>query len=91
MKNQLTLSDTAKSAVQTYIKLSEKFRNSYFWKPPTNASSRRNYEQSNSFAFEDENLLLKFNVSCSCKNIYVSKTVMIQGKSSNIKGLKNLI
>lgn len=91
MKTTFTASEEAQKAIKTWMTLSEKFRNSYFWKSPMSASSRRHMEQVNSFKYEDEHLSLSFSISCSCKNIYVNKSVSIDGKPTNATALKKFI
>lgn len=92
MKNSVNqISEKAKEAIQIYLRLNEKFRNSYFWSSPSGASSRRSYEQKNSFEYEDEKFSLSFQVSCSCRNIYVSRNVMIDGVKKTAAALKKYV
>jgi len=84
----------------------EKFRNSYFWSPPSGASSRRSYEAKNSW---DETLELEyqaksararlrklkfeviFTVSCSCKNVYVKKGLWVNSHLINLTKFRGIV
>jgi len=86
-----TISTETKNAISTYLMLNEKFRNSFFWSPPSGASSRRSYEEKNSFEYSGDGIELTFKVECSCKNIYITKSVSIDGMTTNATSLKKFI
>ena len=78
-----------------FIELWEKMSNAYFWSPPTSAASRRNYEKSNSLEL---NIIINnktyqgtINVACSCRNIYVSRRLFVDGEKKRITALKKVI
>lgn len=80
-----------------------KFRNAYFRSPPGNASSRRSYEEKHSWASQvwiqhetartNRRYLVEvsFQVSCSCRNIYIDKSIWINGKGTNLTGLRGFV
>ena len=83
------------TSLQSIIEEYESFKNSYFWTPPTSASGRRSFEKYKSF---DETFTIggklyrvAVGVTCSCKNVYVNKTVEIDGKRTTIATIKNLV
>jgi hypothetical protein len=74
----------------------EKFKNSYFWNPPTNASGRRQYEKKYSrepvaFEYAGKKYEVIQSVSCSCKNIYYNFGVYVDGEKKTVKAIKSLI
>ena len=85
------ISEQTKQAITTYLSLNDKFRNSYFWSSPSNAASRRSYENRNHFEYEGDGISLSFIVRCSCKNIYVSKSVAINRESKTAAALKKYV
>lgn len=91
MATKTQISEETKNAISTYINLSEKFKNSYFWNSPSSASQRRSMEQKNSFEYEGDGITLSFSISCSCKNVYVSKSITIDGISKTVASLKKYI
>jgi hypothetical protein len=87
----IIISDPASEAIKKYLYLVEKFKNYYFWNSPSSAKQRRNYERQNSFSYQDEIIKLHFTVECSCKNIYVTKSAIINGKKVTNITLKKLL
>ena len=82
------------SDVQYFISQCDYFKNSYFFHSPGAASDRRKYEEQNSIPkfttiLNGDEYELEFTVSCSCKNVYVSKIIVKNGKITNLKSLKN--
>lgn len=61
------------------VKHFEKFANTYFWKPPCDARSRRYEEKRNSkswsFTVDGKPVTASVEISCSCKNYYAYRTV----------------
>ena len=91
-------SKNLKAVIQNCIDYNEKYNGCYFWKNTGNASSRRSQEKS----FEANNPCFKIDskkgliqvtpsLHISCKNFYYSLEILIDGKKSNIKILKNFI
>jgi len=89
--NVNSVSAKTKQAIETYLYLTNHFRNSYFWSPPSNAAGRRSYEEKYSFSYSCDGIDIDFNVSCSCRNIYVSRNVSVNGKKTNATGLKKFL
>ncbi len=84
-----------KKRIAEILNTHENMKNCYFWSPPGNASGRRRYEEQreNSLSF---NLAGKAydiiqECSCSCKNIYFSTNIRIDGEKKDIRSLKRLI
>ena len=83
-----------KRAIEDCIDQHEKMRNSYFWRPPGSAASRRNYENKNSCSFSGNILGTKIEIecgtTCSCRNIYYKGIFYVDGKKKNITAIKNI-
>ena len=66
----------------------------YFWKPPSSASMRRRYERERSasmaFLFRGALYEIDQECSCSCRNIYYSLSVHVDGRKKDIRSLKRL-
>lgn len=79
------------TTVQDFLANDMKFKNSYFWTPPSSASSRRAMEFDDSIMVEVNGNAyeLKQSISCSCKNVYYSKSIVKNGKVTNLTALKN--
>ena len=91
MQTIKVISEETKAAIRRYLDLNEKFRNAYFFTPPSSASSRRGYENKNSLEYEGDGIYLKFDVRCSCKNVYLDKCVKIDEKITNATALKKFV
>ena len=89
MKPQI--SEETRKAIQNYLNLNEKFKNSFFWSPPAGSYSRRKYEKENTFQYEGEGIYLHFIVECSCKNIYIRRYVKINGIAKTAAALKKYV
>ena len=74
----------------------ERLSNTFYWKPPINASSRRNEEKRNSnvwnFTVDNVHVEARINVSCSAKNYYCHRYVIVgnEKKKMMIPYLKKL-
>jgi len=70
----------------------EKYSKCYFWKPPGSAASRRNAEFTKELSFTVAGK--KYNwyqeLECSCKNMYWTNTIEIDGEKKNIRAIKAL-
>ena len=85
-----------KEEILDIIEQHEKFKNSYFWNPPSSASSRRSYEEKNSrndiaFDHDGKHFEISQSVSCSCKNVYYRFSVHVDGMKKTIRALKSLV
>jgi hypothetical protein len=86
---------STKNLIKQAIELNDKMSGCYFWSPPSCANSRRSYEDYNSlefnFKFNGKKYEIKLNTECSCKNIYFSRNIFVDGIKKNIKALKTII
>ena len=84
-----------KNEITEFISHWEKMGKTYFWTPPATAFSRRKFEKENGkkieFTYEGNHYNCSIEVSCSCRNIYVTRTIKVNGKALNIRALKKLI
>lgn len=84
-----------KAIISEFIVQWEKFANAYFWTPPQSAPSRRNYEKYHSRSIDliigGFKIEATINVDCSCRNIYVNRTLKINGEVKRITALKNIL
>jgi len=88
----------AKQLCTEIIEQNTKFKNAYFFTPPQHAHQRRSYESRQSIShcfyyFKDRKKIaidLDFDVSCSCKNVYINRNYSINGIKCNIAKIKNL-
>ena len=84
-----------KKELQDLINQNAKFKNVYFWTPPATASGRRSYEQYNSRyllgTYNGHDIDCSLDISCSCKNVYVSRKFKIDGRQVTIAAVKKLI
>jgi hypothetical protein len=84
-----------KSELENFVAHWEKMGHAYFWTPPMSASGRRSYEeyQSRVLVAEIAGSIIQasISVSCSCKNIYVTRTLKVNGVQKRITALKNII
>ena len=79
------------------------FRNAYFWSPPSVANARRRYEKQHSWSEVLEivhetprtrrEFIIKVSceVSCSCRNIYVYKSITINGFRVNLTKFRGFV
>lgn len=83
------------SLLHEIIDLHDEMKGAYFWRPPSSAPQRRAYERdrSNFIKFSINNTLIEIDqkTDCSCKNIYYSLSVHVDGVKKNIRVLKNLV
>ena len=81
--------------IKTMVETHETMKGCYFWRPPSSARQRRQMELERSkrleFVFEDRHYLFEQETSCSCKNVYYSLSVHVDGKKKNIRTLDNLV
>jgi hypothetical protein len=91
MKTQINLTQVQKDAINYYLSLNEKYKNSFFWHGNQNAAGRRRQERNDSFEYKDYVIELSFILSCSCRHFYINKTIYVNGEKRNAATLKNLI
>lgn len=80
--------------IRNLIETAEYFRSSYFWTPPGNAGSRRSYERAHTipeFSWEEggHTYTARFDVVCSCKNVYASGTYTKDGNKTTLTAIRN--
>lgn len=78
-------------AIERFISDSKRFKNAYFWNPPLSAKARRCEEKRNSWRYEDEEIILRVDITCTCNNYYFSKEAYIGGKRVTIREVKKLL
>lgn len=76
---------TLKDIIATH----EKYRKSYFWSSPQNASGRRYMEFDNEYNIDGYTIQQK--LTCSCRNIYFHTHVYKDGTKKDIRSLKKLL
>lgn len=81
--------------IEEFITTSETLKNAYFWSSPGNASGRRSMEDRYTipeftFNFNKDIYTCELTVSCSCKNVYVTKNITKNGRTTNITPVKNV-
>jgi len=81
--------------VDRFLDLWDKMTKSYFWKPPSGASDRRQYEDRHSM---DINFNLggieykgTIETRCSCSKIYCFKELFLDGKKKRITSIKSVV
>ena len=82
--------------LQAIINLHDKMKGSYFYHSPSSASSRRSYEKYNSltteFEFDGQQIRVEQGTRCSCKNVYYSMSIYINGVcGKDIRFIKKLL
>lgn len=83
--------------LEAIIRLHEKMRGSYFYSPPRNASSRRNYEEYNSlettFEYNGDTIRVSQDTRCSCRNVYYSVNYYINDEPvrKDIRFIKKIL
>ena len=80
--------------VSSIIDEAEYMRNSYFWSPPSSSSSRRWYEKQHSYpetCWEEggNSYSARFDVACSCRNIYASGTYTKNDTKTNLAAIRS--
>ncbi len=92
-----TLENKTGQKIKNHIKLlienHDKYKKSYFWNPPANASGRRSMEFSENLEFiiNGETYIINQDLECSCSNVYWSNNITVNGSKKNITCLKKLI
>lgn len=81
-------------ALEGIVEEAEKMKNAYFFNPPCHASERRAYEKKHSHErveWEEggHTWSAKYDVSCSCKNIYTSAEYTKDGVKTNLTAIRN--
>jgi len=89
------LSASQRGKIEKAIAQHEKFKNSYFWTPPSNAGCRRAMERreswSVSFTHNGKRYEYVSNVDCSCSNVYYKGFFYVDGERKTVRAFKSLI
>jgi len=92
------LSAKAKDEINRIIETHERYRNSYFYKPSTSASSRRAKEKSFvksnpdvKFITQKGELEVKMTYQETCGNVYYSLSIYQGDNKKTISAIKNLL
>ena len=95
-KKKSTLADLREIQKQMLKKVNdvidhhEKHSKSYFWSPPSNASTKRSEEQRKSFSVQIGKFLFISDVSCSCKNYYYRSEFKEGSEIKNLRCFRKL-
>lgn len=87
----IELTENEKEKVKKFIELSEKLKNAYFFNSYSNARSRRSFENDNSMSIEFKGIKASIDVKMSCHNVYVDKSIYIDGVKKDIRALKKIV
>ena len=96
MKNFKRFDGTkTQKVLEAIVDLHDEMRNCYFWNPPTRASDRRSYEERRSnfleFSINSTEYEVSQKTSCSCKNIYYTLIVMVNGEKKDVRAIRKLV
>jgi hypothetical protein len=80
-------------ALKKYALLADKFKHSYFWKPIKGAANRKFMEETNALSYEcaEERIRILFKVDVTCSNIYVSKSVYVDGHKMSMVWVRKIL
>lgn len=75
------------------IQAHNKYKNSYFWSPPSNAYGRRLMEFEHTLEFNLNGNVYEViqQLDCSCRNVYYSLRVYLNHTNKDIRLLKKLV
>ena len=80
--------------IEDAISFHEKFKNAYFFGPPSSASSRRSYEKQNQrdikFSYNGMKYSYSSRVTCSCKNVYYYGTFSVDQVIKDVRAFKKI-
>ena len=84
-----------KQLVEKAISQHEKFKNAYFWDPPSSAGMRRSYEKYHSwhldFMYDGKEYYYKSHVECSCRNVYYTGCFYINDTRVTMREFKKVL
>ena len=80
--------------IEEAISFHEKFKNAYFFDPPSSESSRRSYEKQNrrdiKFIYDRKEYRYSARVTCSCKNVYYYGTFSVDKVIKDVRAFKKI-
>ena len=98
MRKQAKLADNYDNStiatVAAIVETAERFRSAYLWAAPKYASSRRYMERQNTYGEVKwteggRTYTARYDVSCSCRNVYASGTYTRDGEITNLTAIRN--
>lgn len=83
------------SICSAIIATAEKFKNAYFFSSPKNAVGRRSYEKlysipETAFEYDGDKYIVKYNVTCSCNNVYAKGYYTRNGEKVTLRAIKKI-
>lgn len=89
----MTTIDTI-SAIAAIIDLAQEMKSAYFFQPPTNARSRRAYEDAHSIPMVEwddagHHYTAEYTTTCSCSNVYAKGVYTRDGKPTTLTAIRN--
>lgn len=85
----------AKTAVNRYYELVDKFQNGYFWGGFGNSQQRKRMEKENNFDFSGEingkELKIHFSINPSRNNLYKRQSITLDGKRVQRRTMMRLL
>ena len=90
MKNK----DEIIEGIREIIREAEHMKNAYFWDSPKTAGQRRGYEKQHSheeisWHENGSDWSARYDVSCSCRNVYACGTYTRDGKKTTLTAVRN--
>lgn len=80
--------------IEDAISFHEKFKNAYFFDPPSSANSRRSYEKHNQkdikFIYDGKEYRYSGYVTCSCRNVYYYGTFSVDKVIKDVRAFKKI-
>lgn len=80
--------------IEDAISFHEKFKNAYFFDPPSSANSRRSYEKHNQkdikFIYDGKEYRYNARVTCSCKNVYYNGVFSVDKVIKDVRAFKKI-
>ena len=82
------------TALENLVRDAEYMKNAYFFTPPGHASERRSYEKKHSHSLvtwteNGHEYSAKYDVECSCRNVYARGTYTRDGKHTTLTAIRN--
>lgn len=80
--------------IESIIAEADRMKSAYFFTPPTSAGERRSYEKRHSHPLVEwteggHTYTARYDVSCSCKNVYASGEYTKDGRKTTLTAIKN--
>ncbi len=95
MESIVTKKESDLAALKELYALWHKYDMAYFWHPPGVASARRAMEAANTikkvYELENMKIVVDISVECSCKNVYVTRRLYVNGERKTARVLSSLI